>query len=292
MYDMKPFVSIIIPVLNGEKSAGVCVESILELDYNNFELIIVDNGSKDRTVEIIKSYQQKHNNIKLYFEKIKSSYASRNLGIKNAKGDIIAFTDIDCKVDKKWLTKLIESFVNDSVGGVAGEILSEDAKNLIERYTTKAGVLSQSKNMSSDFPFAATANVAYRKKVFDEIGLFDEKMISGGDVDLSWRMQLNTNYNLVFNKDAIILHKHRSAMKDLFKQSFKYGYGRCALDSKYKDNKSPKYKKIGLISRIKEPFSIIKSSDGETLLFAMIYLIYIIMHRSGRTYGKLEKLVK
>lgn len=231
-------ISIIVPVLNGERFIGKCLESIAKLNYpkNDFEVIIVDNGSKDRTVDIIKNFQRYENiDIKLHFQKIRSSYAARNLGIKNAKGDIIIFTDADCIVYEDWLTNIIKPFTDETVGGVAGEILSAGGDSLTEKYSIDEGVLSQRRTFNSKFlPYAQTANAAYRKELFDLIGYFDE-VISGGDADYSWRMQLKTDYMMVFAEDAIVLHKHRTDLKGLFKQRFKHGYGYILIRNKYKN---------------------------------------------------------
>jgi len=222
------------------------------LDYpkDNFEIIIVDNGSKDRTVEMIKTFQSKNSQIKLHFEKIKSSYAARNLGVKNAKGSIIAFTDIDCVINKEWLTNLVKGFSEDSIGGVAGDIIPENGDSVVERFSTKIGLLSQKMVLSAKYlplPYAQTANVAYRKILFDQIGFFDDSLISGGDVDFSWRLMLHTEYNISYVSDAIVYHKHRTNLKDFYKQAFRYGYGKIFLYKKYESS---------VFNKIKEDTSV------------------------------------
>jgi len=250
-----PQVSIIVPVLNGEKFIGKCLESIIRLNYpkDNFEIIIVDNGSTDKTVEIIKEFQNNNRdniNIKLFFEKIKSSYAARNLGIKNAKGEIVAFTDVDCVVDKYWLINIVKPFSDNAIGGVAGDILPESKDSLVERYSINEEILSQKMTFNSRFlPYAQTANAAYRKGLFSQIGYFDE-LISGGDADYSWRMQLETDYIMVYAKDAVVLHKHRTDLKGLFKQRFRHGYGSVLILNKYKDIRN-KYEQISARSDLK-----------------------------------------
>lgn len=236
MIENKTYVSIIVPVLNGEKSIGKCLESMTKLTYpkNNFEVIVVDNGSTDRTVEIIETFQKEHNvDVKLHFQKIKSSYAARNIGVKNAKGDILAFTDADCVVDKDWLTNAVVYFSDVTIGGIAGEVLSESGDSIVERYTTDSEILSQKRKFNSgSLPYAQTANAIYRKELFYKIGYFDE-ILSGGDADYSWRMLLDTDYKIIYAEDTIVLHKHRTSLKGLFKQTFKHGYGYELLKNKY-----------------------------------------------------------
>ena len=93
-----PFVSVIVPVLNSEKTIERCITSLLDQDYpmDKYEIIFVDNGSTDHTLKILNNFNK---NIKILKEPIESSYRARNKGIMNTKGDIIAFTDSDCVAD-------------------------------------------------------------------------------------------------------------------------------------------------------------------------------------------------
>lgn len=234
--DKKNFVSVIIPVLNGHKLIGECIDSIISQDYpkDNFEVIVVDNGSTDGTIDIVKNFQKDNKNINLYHQKIKSSYAARNLGIVQSKGDILVFTDADCIADKYWLSNIVRYFSDKSVGGVAGEILPYSKDNIVEKYAVTEEILSQKRTFNSKFlPYAQTANAAYRRELISQIGYFDE-VISGGDADYSWRMQLHTNYKIVYAQNAKVLHKHRTDLKGLFKQRFKHGYGFVLIRNKYK----------------------------------------------------------
>lgn len=234
--DKKNFVSVIIPVLNGHKLIGECIESIINQDYpkDNFEVIVVDNGSTDGTIDIVKNFQKDNKNINLYHQKIKSSYAARNLGMVQSKGNILVFTDADCITDKYWLSNIVRYFSDKSVGGVAGEILPYSKDNIVEKYAITEEILSQKRTFNSKFlPYAQTANAAYRSELISQIGYFDE-VISGGDADYSWRMQLQTSYKIVYAQNAIVLHKHRTDLKGLFKQRFKHGYGFVLIRNKYK----------------------------------------------------------
>ena len=96
-----PFVSVIVPVYNDGQRIGKCIEALLIQTYPqaHFEIIIVDNGSNDNTRSVIEEHP-----VKLLVEdRIQSSYAARNKGIKNAKGEVIAFTDADCIPAPDWI---------------------------------------------------------------------------------------------------------------------------------------------------------------------------------------------
>ena len=96
-----PYISVIVPVYNGETTIGKCVEALLNQDYpkDKYEVIIVDNNSKDKTAEVIDQYP-----VTYALEKgTQSSYAARNSAIKMAKGDVLAFTDSDCIANNSFM---------------------------------------------------------------------------------------------------------------------------------------------------------------------------------------------
>ena len=98
-------VSVIIPVLNGETRIKKCLESIINQNYKNVEIIVVDNGSQDSTTNIVNDLQKKDTRIKQYLCKEKGVSNARNFGIQKASGDYIMFVDADDTIDKDMVTK-------------------------------------------------------------------------------------------------------------------------------------------------------------------------------------------
>ncbi|MDY0128997.1 MAG: glycosyltransferase, partial [Methanosarcina vacuolata] len=94
-----PFVSVVVGIRNEEKFIEECIESLLNLDYprDSYEIIIVDGMSTDKTRDIVQKYP-----VKLLLNEKKNVAAARNLGVDNARGELVAFTDGDCKVDTQW----------------------------------------------------------------------------------------------------------------------------------------------------------------------------------------------
>ena len=119
-----------IPVLDGEATIEQCLTALLEVGYpiERREIVVVDNGSRDRTIEIVKRYPAT-----LLHEARRGSAAARNRGIEAARGDVIACTDADCIPTTTWLRELVKPFVNTEVGGVAGEILPYPPRTAAER---------------------------------------------------------------------------------------------------------------------------------------------------------------
>ncbi|MDI6765238.1 MAG: glycosyltransferase [Bacteroidota bacterium] len=211
MEDGLPFVSIIVPVFNSSCTLDLCIQALLNQNYpkSNYEIIMVDNNSTDDSVDIIKKYP-----VSLYFEKKKqTSYAARNQGIKNSKGEILCFTDSDCITDNNWIAELVKCFSEPNIGGIGGPILAYEPTTQVEKYIDENSLVTHSKK-THFLPFAATANAAYRRIIFEEAGLFEDKFITGSDMEMSWRMQSKTHFSMGFTEKAIIFHKHRTNLKD------------------------------------------------------------------------------
>jgi cellulose synthase/poly-beta-1,6-N-acetylglucosamine synthase-like glycosyltransferase len=218
-----PDVSIIIPAYNAQDTIKTCLDSMMKLDYpqEKIEIIMVDNNSTDSTWEIARGYPI----AVLRQMNVQSSYASRNLGIESAKGDILAFTDTDCSVSPQWLQNLLSSSDNPHIGCFAGRIEAYEPRTLAEQF---AAVDEENHDQEHSLkkgylPAANTANVAYRREVFQKIGLFRSDLRSGGDAELTWRFVQNGEYGIDYNPDAVVYHKHRTSIRDLYRQHIKYG---------------------------------------------------------------------
>ncbi|WRH69132.1 MAG: glycosyltransferase family 2 protein [Planktothrix sp. GU0601_MAG3] len=136
----------------------------------------------------------------------------------------MAFTDMDCRPEPQWLEQLIQPFSNPNIGLVAGEIIALPSYNLLEKYADKQETLSQKHTLNNSFlPYGQTANLAIRRKIFEQVGLFRPYLTTGGDADMCWRIQQQTNYQLELASQAIVKHRHRSTLKALKSQWRRYG---------------------------------------------------------------------
>lgn len=228
-----PKVSIIVPTYNGEETLPLCLDSLMKLNYpkGKFEIIVVDNNSTDRTKDIIKNYP-----VKYVFEREKGCASARNKGIEESSGEIIAFTDADCIVDKNWLKNIIKPLKNESIGGVGGKILAYSSENLIEKYIDSKDFYSQpthSNKIKSIFLSIKTANAAFRKDALRECNGFDPIFCRSEDVDLTTRLMF-AGYNIAHAPKAIIFHKHRANLINFCKWRFGVGEGVALLFFKYK----------------------------------------------------------
>jgi glycosyltransferase involved in cell wall biosynthesis len=227
-----PFVSVVVPVLNGEDTLADSLATLLRVDYppERREVIIVDNGSTDRTPEILDRAP-----VRRLFEPRRGTAKARNLGIEASRGEIVAFTDADCLVTKGWLRALVAGFDGDEVGGVAGEILPFPPRTAAERHAARTRHLSPRRYLHRpELPFAVTANLAFRREVFDQVGLLDPEAPRGGEcTDFCTRFFRGIGQRIVFAPRATVFHRHRSNTWELFRQQWNYGRGHAYLYEKY-----------------------------------------------------------
>jgi glycosyltransferase involved in cell wall biosynthesis len=251
----KPFVTIISPVRNAERTIDTTIQYLLNVDYprDKMEIIFADGGSTDATKTIINKWQQQNAFIKLVdVPDSKSPGHARNAALKVAAGEFILFTDGDCAPHKDWIEKMTEPFLkDDKVGMVGGEVytLRTDAENDTENYCEQTGFLSIGNrvgmknggyypeikkdlpheiNGSNTCPFFATANAAVSKKAALAIGNEFWHEPTGEDVDFNLRV-LKAGFKLYFQPSAVVDHMHRAAPAQFYKQLYGYGFGHPLL---------------------------------------------------------------
>ena len=229
-------ISVVIPVFNEEKYLHACLSSILNGNRKPDELMVVDGGSTDKSVEIAKSL-----GVTVLRNPDKTAAAGRNVGIKAATGEIIAFTDGDCEADPGWLEAIENAFNKHDVDAVGGKILPAKAINEIEEYwmNLQLNVVMQfgdepffvrERNFRNSF---ITANCAYRRKFLIKMHGFSRWFANNGeDVDLQWR-SLKAGGKLFYSPDAIIYFHGVTTIKDLRRKSFRNGVSSSKLQKKY-----------------------------------------------------------
>ncbi len=193
-------ISICITTFNEGGNIGKLLDSLLSQTKKADEIVIVDGGSKDRTVEIIRHYQKKDNRIKLLVEKC-SRAKGRNIGIDIAKNEIIAMTDAGCVAHKDWLEKLVEPFKHSEVDISAGFYRMTGSDPVNKAMAIFLGVMPSKFNIGF---LPSTRSVAFRRKAWEEIGGFpDEERNSAEDTYFNYSaLKLGMKYARV--KNAIV----------------------------------------------------------------------------------------
>lgn len=164
--------SIVVPFHNEEKHIEGCIQALLSLDYqkDRYEILMVNNNSTDRSVEIVSAYPE----IRLLHEKKQGDFAARNLGVSNARGDLIAFTDSDTAPFPDWLNQAMLAMANPDTALVVGNLqFSSDstAMNLLRDYEAEKNRFI----FSSDDPgiyYGYTCNMIVRRSIFEQLGPF------------------------------------------------------------------------------------------------------------------------
>lgn len=223
--DETPFVSVIIPVRNRPEDMADCLKSLLNLAYpkDKLEIIVVDDGSTDDTVTVVKSFGV----TVVSNEESKGQAFSRNMGEANANGEILAFLDSDCTVHPDWLKEITQFFSLPGLGGVGGFVASYFRESLIDRYEEAFSSLNMGQhiifdsNSVSNF-YLPSCNFFVRREVFQEIGGFKPGMHLGEDVDLSWRIR-EKGHALLYLPFGVVSHKHRNILGKMLKRRFEYG---------------------------------------------------------------------
>jgi glycosyltransferase involved in cell wall biosynthesis len=233
-----PMVSVVVPIYNGEADLPDLISCLTSQTYprERVEYLLVDNNSSDRTYTLIEEFAANSPiTIRpLNENQIQSSYAARNAGIRASVGDIVVFTDADCRPQPQWLNALIKPFVNTEIIIVVGEILALPGKNLLEKHADRQDTLSQKHTLAHKFyPYGQTANLAIRRSVFHQSGLFRPYLNSGGDADICWRILQSNMGSLEFAPAAIVQHRHRATIKELASQWRRYGRSNRYLHELY-----------------------------------------------------------
>jgi hypothetical protein len=209
-------ISVIIPNWNGARYIEVCLGSLERQTYKDFEMIFVDNDSKDNSVEIVK---RRFPEARVVLLKSNRGFAAAaNEGIRVSRGDYIALLNNDTEADPCWLQELLEGMKkSEAIGMCASKIIQFDDRSKLDTTGdgfTKFGVsIKRGHNQpaegyqTGDFVFGACAAAAfYRRSLFDRTGLFDEDFFCiYEDVDMSFRAQL-AGFRCLYVPGAIVYH--------------------------------------------------------------------------------------
>ena len=193
-------VSVIIPVYNAEKYISEAIESVLNQSYEDFEVIVIDDGSKDNTLSIIKKYNRK---IRWKSQENKGQASAINEGIKMAKGEYVAYLDADdvCMPDRLEIqVKYLDARRN--VGLVYSSFYQINSSGEIQRFI-RAHPYDDFVLLQEDY--IARSTVMHRKKCLDEVGLFDESITGDDDWDM-W-IRISEKFGIGYVKKPLVKYR-------------------------------------------------------------------------------------
>lgn len=210
-------VSIIIPAFNEEKNIDKCLRSIKKLDIpkDQYEVIVVDNGSTDKTVEIAESFGAQ------VFTKPKINISSlRNFGTSIARGDIFAFIDADCVLDRYWLTEALKELEIEEIGATGSNCRLKGNGTWI----SKAWEFNKrSKLQRCDVDWIQSANLIIKRKCFEDVGGFDDRLSVCEDSDICYRIK-DKGYTIISNPAICSYHlRFTETLGSFFKNELWHG---------------------------------------------------------------------
>lgn len=223
-------VSVVVPARNEQTRLRACLESLLHQDYpGDYEVIVVDDHSTDGTAAVAARCGV---TVLRLADGSAGSAAACNAGVEHARGEVVAFTDADCRPAQNWLQHLMAAFQDPVVGVCGGEVVGL-GDSMVARYVEAAGIFRlQSRMRAQPWPILVTANVAYRKTVFEALGPFDASLRSVEDMEMSWRVAQDGRFRVVGCPTAVVYHLHPSTVGGLYQQWSAYGAGRARLATK------------------------------------------------------------
>ncbi|MDZ8188157.1 MAG: glycosyltransferase [Nostoc sp. ChiSLP02] len=194
-------ISVILPVYNGERFLVQAIENIQGQNYQPLEIIVVDDGSTDRTAEIAKEFED---NIHYIYQPNQGPSSARNRGIKSARGEAIAFLDVDDLWEEGVLAEFADYLVaNPEVDIVQGLIQQMQIENLPSENDSY-----QFKPVFQPYQFINLGSAIYRRSVFDRVGLLDPKLHDNEDTDWFMRAWENDICKVVIPKLMLYYRKH------------------------------------------------------------------------------------
>jgi len=196
-------ISVVIPTYNEEKDIKGCLESLRKQSFKDFEIIVVDDGSTDKTTEIVKKYK-----VKLIKGEHKGPGFSRNIGAREAKGEILIFIDADMSFHKEYLKNLIAPIKGEVIGTTHDYEVAVNTKN---KWSFLWGKIRVDENNVKDVPIFR----AIRKDKFLEMGGFDPKYSYADDQTFWFKYKIKP----VIAKNSTCYHKNPESLKSTFKQA-------------------------------------------------------------------------
>jgi GT2 family glycosyltransferase len=233
-------ISLVVPTYNRKETLRCCLSAAIRQDYPNYEVIVVEDASTDGTGEMV---GQAFPQVRYYrLEPNRGPAAARNSGIREATGEIVAFTDDDCLVPPDFISQLADGYRRyPHVAGVGGYLEAPDAvvqKSALARY--EAYVTHRVYNAGSepylggfDCPAGGTNSMSYRRDVLQAVGGFDEtfRFAAGEDADLKWRVVMNGHQLLYL--PLRVIHLRGYTFRNFLRQHFTRGGGAVHFERKH-----------------------------------------------------------
>jgi glycosyltransferase involved in cell wall biosynthesis len=226
----QPRVSVVVCSYNGAATLRECLDSLMRLDYADYEVILVDDGSTDGTREIAKEFPQ----VFYHYQANQGLSVARNVGAQMASGEIIAYTDSDCVADEHWLLYLVQAMRDQNVEAIGGPNVTPASDGWIAKcIAASPGNPSHVMLDDQHAEHVPGCNLAIRRTTLLGMGGFDPQFRQAGDdVDLCWRL-LDADLPIGYAPGAMVWHHRRATVSAFIKQQKGYGRSEAMVHFKH-----------------------------------------------------------
>lgn len=224
-----PKISVVVCTHNGSRTLEECLTGIGRLVYPNQEIIVVDDGSEDDTAEIARRFP-----VTLIRTSSKGLSHARNVGLRAARGEIVAYLDDDAYPDPQWLQYLAASFENSAHAGIGGPNIPPPSDPPIAQCVARApGGPTHVLLDDTEAEHIPGCNMAFRRDQLLAVGGFDPQFrVAGDDVDICWRLR-EEGWTLGFSPAAVVWHHRRAGIRAYLRQQLNYGRAEAMLERKW-----------------------------------------------------------
>jgi glycosyltransferase involved in cell wall biosynthesis len=224
-----PFISVAVCTFNGDATLRECLDSLFQLNYPNYEVIVVNDGSSDDTEAIARCYD-----CRVITTLNRGLSNARNTAWQAAKGEFVAYIDDDAYADPDWLSYLAFTFLETEYAAVGGPNLPPPGDGFVATCVANApGGPTHVLLSDQEAEHIPGCNMAFRKEALEKIGGFDSRYrTAGDDVDICWQIQ-ERGWKIGFNPAAVVWHHHRNAISTYWKQQKGYGKAEALLETKW-----------------------------------------------------------
>ncbi len=225
-----PRVSVVVCAYNAERTMDPCLASLETLSYPDYEVIVVNDGSRDRTLEIAESYGY----CRIISQPNKGLSVARNIGAEAATGEIVAYTDSDCVADPDWLTYLVAKMEAGGLAACGGPNFPPPEDSLVPAaVAVSPGGPTHVLLSDEAAEHIAGCNMAFRREALLALGGFDPVYrAAGDDIDICWRFQ-DAGHAIGFSPAAVVWHFRRNTVAAYCNQQRGYGKAEALVYSKH-----------------------------------------------------------
>jgi O-antigen biosynthesis protein len=227
-----PKVSVVVATYNGSRTLKKCLQSLERLNYPDYEVIVVDDGSTDTVPEVAKAFPY----ARYIHQPNLGLSVARNTGIQASTGEIVAFTDDDCRADEDWLHYLVGDLASGDFKAMGGHnFLPPDDSPTAAVVMASPGGPVHVMLTEREAEHIPGCNMAFYKSVLEEIGGFDPIFKKAGDdVDICWRLQ-QAGHRIGFNSSGFVWHYRRASVGAYLRQQSGYGEAEALLMRRHPD---------------------------------------------------------